>query len=74
MKSIVILYMKKNVVPSLILFIFILIIITTLIKRTSEYIKIQNDPKYANERIHNRLIIGIIIIVFFMLIYFMRLI
>jgi hypothetical protein len=60
----------KNVLPPLLLIIFILIIISTIIKRTSEYIKIQKDPNYANEKMHRRLIIGIIFIVLFMLIYF----
>jgi hypothetical protein len=66
--------MKKSGVPPLLLFIFILIIVSTFIKRTSEYIKLQNDPNYANKKLNDRLIIGIILIVFFMLIYFMRLI
>jgi uncharacterized BrkB/YihY/UPF0761 family membrane protein len=66
--------MKKSGVSPLLLFIFILIIVSTFIKRTSEYIKLQNDPNYTNKKLHYQLIIGIILIVFFMLIYFMRLI
>ena len=64
----------KNKLPYVLIFIFILIIVSTFIKRTSEYIKLQNDPNYANKKLNDRLIIGIILIVFFMLIYFMRLI
>jgi hypothetical protein len=60
--------MKK--LPDYLLIIFILIIISTLIKRSSEYIKLQNDPEYTNKKLHNRLIIGSIIIVFCMVIYF----
>lgn len=66
--------MKKSGLPPLLLFIFILIIVSTFIKRTSEYIKLQNDPNYTNKKLNDRLIVGIIIIVIFMLIYFMRLI
>jgi uncharacterized BrkB/YihY/UPF0761 family membrane protein len=66
--------MKKSGLPPLLLFIFILIIVSTFIKRTSEYIKLQNDPNYTNKKLNYQLIIGIILIVFFMLIYFMRLI
>ena len=60
--------MKK--LPVYLLIIFILIIISSLIKRSSEYIKLQNDPEYTNKKLHHRLIIGIIFIVLFMLIYF----
>jgi len=64
----------KNKLSFVLLFIFILIIVSTFIKRTSEYIKLQNDPNYTNKKLHYQLIIGIILIVIFMLIYFMRLI
>lgn len=64
----------KNKLSFVLLFIFILIIVSTFIKRTSEYIKLQNDPNYTNKKLNDRLIVGIIIIVIFMLIYFMRLI
>ena len=40
--------MKK--LPVYLLIIFILIIISSLIKRSSEYIKLQNDPEYTNKK------------------------
>jgi len=64
--------MTKSKLSVVLLFIFILIIISSVIKRASEYIKLQNDPNYTNKKLNDRLIIGIIIIVCIMIYYFMR--